>query len=139
FSGTPSLVGTYTFTVSESGTASTPANLPQTIVINNPATCAMNSGQIPLTSGNQNLPYSQPILTNNCTAPNAWSVTVGALPAGLTLNASTGVISGTPTGSGTSSFTVRVTDNLGHSDTLSTSINVAAIPIGPSGLTISTS
>jgi len=33
------------------------------------------------------------------------------LPAGLALGASTGVISGTPTGSGTSYFSVRVTDS----------------------------
>lgn len=37
----------------------------------------------------------------------AWSVTAGALPAGLTLG-SNGVISGTPTASGSFAFTVRV-------------------------------
>jgi len=36
-----------------------------------------------------------------------WSITVGALPSGLNLNAQTGVISGTPTTGGTSTFTVR--------------------------------
>ena len=35
----------------------------------------------------------------------------GTLPAGLSLAASTGVISGTPTAAGTSSFTVKLTDN----------------------------
>lgn len=38
-----------------------------------------------------------------------WSVTSGALPAGLTLNAATGELSGTPTVSGTANFTVRAT------------------------------
>lgn len=37
-----------------------------------------------------------------------WSVASGALPAGLTLNASTGVVSGTPTTSGVSSFVLNV-------------------------------
>jgi hypothetical protein len=42
--------------------------------------------------------------------PDTWSVSAGSLPAGLTLNASTGEISGTPTTSGTSSFTITVSD-----------------------------
>ncbi|MCZ2147194.1 MAG: Ig domain-containing protein [Bryobacterales bacterium] len=41
-----------------------------------------------------------------------WTVSSGALPAGLTLNPATGIISGIPTATGTASFTVRVTDSL---------------------------
>lgn len=41
----------------------------------------------------------------------AWDISVGSLPAGLTISATTGVISGTPTAAGTSSFTVRATDD----------------------------
>src|SRR6185312_15616402 len=39
-----------------------------------------------------------------------WSVNSGSLPAGLTLDPTTGEISGTPTGSGPSTFTIEVTD-----------------------------
>jgi len=42
-----------------------------------------------------------------------WTVTAGQLPAGLTLNPSTGVISGTPSGTGAYSFTIQVSDGLG--------------------------
>ncbi len=42
--------------------------------------------------------------------PNTWSVSAGSLPAGLTLNASTGEISGTPAARGTFSFTITVSD-----------------------------
>jgi hypothetical protein len=45
----------------------------------------------------------------------SWSVVAGQLPAGLMLNSSTGVISGTPTGPGAYSFTVLVTDGRGDS------------------------
>jgi hypothetical protein len=55
----------------------------------------------------------QPILNLfGGTAPFTWSLVAGqgTLPAGLSLSGA-GLISGTPTASGTSNFTVRVTDN----------------------------
>jgi hypothetical protein len=57
-----------------------------------------------------------------------WSITAGALPGGLTLAASSGIISGTPTATGTFNFTAAVTDNSSPVQTQSaaTSIVVAA-------------
>ncbi len=46
--------------------------------------------------------------------PYTYSISSGALPTGLTINASTGAISGTGTVSGTSTLTVRATDALGR-------------------------
>ena len=43
--------------------------------------------------------------------PKTYSITSGALPSGLTLNASTGEITGTPVASGTFNFTVQVQDS----------------------------
>ncbi len=53
--------------------------------------------------------YSQTVSASGGLAPYAMSLTSGSLPAGLTLSGS-GLISGNPTGSGTSAFTVRATD-----------------------------
>jgi CHRD domain/Putative Ig domain len=51
--------------------------------------------------------YSQTLAASGGTSPYTWSVTAGALPAGLTLS-SGGVLSGTPTAAGTANFTVTV-------------------------------
>jgi len=54
--------------------------------------------------------YSTAVQVTGGVTPYSFSVTNGALPAGVSLNAGTGVISGTPTAAGTASFTVRVSD-----------------------------
>ncbi|WP_149111519.1 Ig-like domain-containing protein [Limnoglobus roseus] len=57
-----------------------------------------------------------------------FSVSVGSLPDGLTLNPSTGVIFGTPTAVGTSSFTLSVTDAGSSTDTQAFTLRVNAVP-----------
>ena len=54
--------------------------------------------------------------------PITWSVTVGDLPGGLTLNAVTGVISGMPTAAGTYNFTVKASNGLSPDTTASLSV-----------------
>ena len=66
--------------------------------------------------------YSQ-TLTATGTAPITWSID-GGLPAGLSLNADTGEISGTPTADGTAKFTVKATNSAG-SNTKELSIMIA--------------
>jgi 6-phosphogluconolactonase (cycloisomerase 2 family) len=56
--------------------------------------------------------------------PYAWSVVSGALPPGSTLNATTGVFSGTLNTAGAYSFTVGVTDSLGASMSAAKSVAV---------------
>lgn len=57
---------------------------------------------------------------------NVWSVASGSLPGGLSLNSSTGALTGTPTSSGTFSFTVRVTDAQGFTADSAQSVAIAA-------------
>ena len=54
--------------------------------------------------------YSQQLAASGGTSPFIWSVSVGSLPAGLTLSAS-GLLSGTPIVSGAFNFTVQVVDS----------------------------
>ena len=65
-------------------------------------------------------------LTATGTAPITWSID-GGLPAGLSLNADTGEISGTPTAEGTATFTVKATNSAGsNTKELSITITKAA-------------
>lgn len=57
-------------------------------------------------------PYSDYIKATGGLQPYTWSVISGALPNGLSLNASTGEVSGIPTKPGTYNFTVQVTDGI---------------------------
>jgi hypothetical protein len=90
-------------------------------------------------SGTVGIPYSQSIALTGGTAPFQWSVyngpidtgsyVGGSVPDGLTLNATTGMISGTPTAVGTWYFEVTATDadNVFLDQALSIQIN----PAGP--------
>lgn len=53
-----------------------------------------------------------------------FSITAGALPAGLSLNATTGAITGTPTMANTANFTIMATSSMGCSGSQSYSINI---------------
>ncbi len=63
-----------------------------------------------LAAGTVGASYSQTLSASGGTAPYTYAVTDGELPAGLTLLEATGVIAGTPSHAGDSSFTVKVTD-----------------------------
>ena len=68
-----------------------------------------------LASGTSGSVYSQ-VLTATGDTPITWRIVAGALPTGLTLNASTGSITGTPVVTGTAPFTVRATNPTGEYD-----------------------
>jgi hypothetical protein len=57
--------------------------------------------------------YSQTFTGSGGTAPYTFTVSAGALPAGLSLNTTSGALSGTPSAAGTFNFTIRSTDAAG--------------------------
>lgn len=76
--------------------------------------------------------YSQTLRASGGFTPLTWSTTSGPLPAGLSLDSSTGEISGMPTATGKSTFTVQAKDSVGQIVKRSLSITVANAPTPPS-------
>ncbi len=128
-SGTPTSSGNASFTVQVTDSASGSASKAFTLTIASPLTITTAPS---LPSGIANSSYSQTIAATGGTAPYAWSIISGLLPAGLSLNGSTGVLGGTPTSTGNFSFTVQVIDSASSSATKAFTLSIAG------GLSIST-
>jgi hypothetical protein len=125
-SGTPTKLGTFNFTVTATDSVGTPAAQAYTVAINP----AVGIGTTSLPGATTHLPYSQVITAGGGTAPLQFSVTAGSLPAGLTLDPATGVLSGTPTAAGSFPFTVTVTDAAGATASQALTLNVTELGNG---------
>ena len=68
--------------------------------------------------------FTQRLTARGGTRPLTWRVASGALPKGMKLDRSTGVLSGTPSKTGTSRFTVEAKDRLGGKSTRTYRIQV---------------
>lgn len=120
--GTPTTAGSYSFSVNVTDQNNGIATTSITMTI-----AAAPSLSFPAPpSGTVGTAYTDTLTVTGGTAPYTWSVSAGTLPAGITLNPSTGVLSGTPTVAVTSSFTVTVTDADNRTATEATSMTVAA-------------
>jgi len=105
-SGKPISAGTSTFTVQVKDANNATSTKPLSIAIYAPLTISTES----LPTGTAGIAYSQTLAARGSLQPYVWSTITGTLPAGLSLNSSTGVISGTQTSAGTSTFTTQVKD-----------------------------
>src|SRR5262249_52445288 len=68
--------------------------------------------------------FSVQMVASGGTPPYSWSIATGALPSGLGLNGSTGLISGTPTASGAFTAGIAVRDQNAQQVTTSIQITV---------------
>jgi len=131
--GTPtgSGAGDHTFTLRDS---SSPAvQVQKTLhlsVVPRPPVLTILTQTLP--SGTINELYVEPLQAAGGTGTLTWGLIAGSLPQNCILNSSTGVISGTPTGTtpSTSTFRIQVDDTNGQSDVqdLSIRINLPAAP-----------
>ena len=109
-------------TLTNNGTIDNSGTLTGTISGNAPPSITTTS----LTDGTVGAAYNATLEASG--DPTSWEITEGTLPAGLTLAESTGVISGTPTTAGTSTFTVKAESSYGSdSKELTLTINPAPV------------
>lgn len=104
----------------------------------NPVPSSINKLQIQtetLPSGTINASYNASLTATGGVPPYTWHAVGGQLPAGLTLNATTGGIGGTPVQAGSFSFAAQVQDS--HSDAASHAVGVS-IGAGNSPLQLTT-
>jgi large repetitive protein len=107
--GTPTQTGTFPFSVAV--VDKTNASTKRDCTVDVRAGVRIASDTLP--SGSTGGPYVITLSAAGGVPPYNWSTSSGSLPPGLFLNAGTGQITGTPTFTGSYSFTVQIADSLG--------------------------
>jgi hypothetical protein len=141
--GTPSSSGTYNFTLQVTDSKNNTATKSFSLTINPSAASFQIVTASPLTGATEGVSYLMDISTSgsscgaccSCPVTYTWSITSGSLPAGLSFNTGGPCINGdhvyltgTPTSTGTFSFTVQVTDCNGKTATKDFSLTISKTP-----------
>ena len=126
-SGTPTATGSSSFAVAVADSQNPPSIATATFsLVITPAVQITTSN---LFNGSVGIGYSETLAATGGVAPYSWMIIQGSLPQGLTFNPS-GLISGTPTTSGTSSLTVQVSDSEMPAMTATVSLSITINPAG---------
>jgi Putative Ig domain len=116
--GTPTMAGTYTFTIQAGGAGANPGSRTYTMKI------ALNLPQASLAAGTTGVAYNQALSVVGAAGPVTWTVASGALPPGLAIT--NAALTGTPTQKGTFAFTLQAADPASSS----TATNAYTVDVG---------
>jgi uncharacterized repeat protein (TIGR03803 family) len=123
--GTPTQFGTYTVGIGVLDSSSPQQGTQKTFQL------AIESGLSltpTLSNGHMGTAYSETASATGGLGPYKWTLASGKLPTGLTLNATTGVISGTPTAAASYKFSITVTDSEAMPATFTQTYTVSTSP-----------
>ena len=108
--GTPSSSGSFSFDIEVHDSGVQIDSRTFTVVIDPGAGLTIDTVSLPM--GTVGVPYSAPVLVSGGTPPYFWSELLpGSLPPGLMVDDATGLITGTPSSSGSFSFDIEVHDS----------------------------
>lgn len=118
--GTPTQAGEFTFQIKATNRSGSATSTSSTIIVRAaPLYTATNIPTALQVLGSNDDPFRFTFTSTGYPAPS-YSVAIGSLPPGLTLNSETGVLSGRPTTGGSYQVTIRATNSLGHVDVTKT-------------------
>ena len=123
-SGMPKSQGTFAFTVAAQDSSAAKQTQTQVLSIPVGAPGPLGITTTSLLDGTVNALYTATVAGVGGTPPYSWSITTGGLPSGLSLSSSTGAISGTPSSTGTATFTVAVADSSSPPETQSQALSM---------------
>ncbi len=133
-SGTPTVSGSFTVTVQATAIAGGSTSKALALTVN---AAPLVTTASPLNAATQNSSYAIALSNSGGTPAFTWSLTAGTLPSSITL-ASNGLLSGTPTATGTTTFTAQVTDAVGATANKAFALTVNAGVLAPTITTVPT-
>lgn len=131
-SGIPGLKGNFPYTLAATDSTGAVTTVHCELIVGGPQVAPTITTACPLNGATAGVAFSQTLATSGGVGALTYSISTGALPAGLTLS-SAGVISGTPATAETATFTLRVTDTGTpvQTATKACSLVVGAAPAAP--------
>jgi hypothetical protein len=128
--GTPTTTGSTTFTVQVTDAATPAQTATQSLTLTvSPAALGVTTGSLP--DATVGAGYAATLAATGGTSPYTWSLATGShLPEGLSLQPE-GSLGGTPTTTGSTTFTVQVTDAATPAQTATQSLTLTVSPAPP--------
>ncbi len=128
--GTPGETGSFTFTVRVTDAGTRKAEKAMTMMVL-PPPLDLTTGALP--NGQQGLQFNYQLAASGGKPPYTWQVVSGTLPAGVSLNQTSGIVSGTPAAAGSFNLMIEVKDS--ESRTMRKALSLT---IAPPSLSIET-
>ena len=118
---------TTAFTVTLTAAAVAQTTVTQTVELSVPINPAITTPAGALPGAAFGAAYATSLAATGGITPYTWSISQGALPAGLTLSSTTGAITGTPSSPGTAGFTVTLADSGSPALTASSAFTITTV------------